>query len=120
MSSSRFKKRGLAAAGCIAGVIMAAAACSSSGSSSSGSSNTFNVIVIGRYEAPLFAKDGWLDNLSAQFIPSDPSYDAAGPAAPRREVAVVQRQPVRRAVLRRVIDALLQQGPARELTRQPR
>jgi sorbitol/mannitol transport system substrate-binding protein len=67
----------LAAAGCIAGVIMAAAACSSSGSSSSGSSsNTFNVIMIGRYEAPLFAKDGWLDNLSAQFIPSDPSYDA--------------------------------------------
>jgi sorbitol/mannitol transport system substrate-binding protein len=77
MSSSRFKKRRLAAAGCIAGVIMAAAACSSSGSSSNGSSNTFNVIVIGRYEAPLFAKAAWLDNLSAQFIPSDPSYDAA-------------------------------------------
>lgn len=141
MSSSRFRKRRLAAAGCIAGVIMAAAACSSSGSSSSGSSgsasssstgtvtvavvsnplitsqviprtqsvfekenpritvkfatyteddlraaiekdvsthsNTFNVIMIGPYEAPLFAKDGWLDNLSAQFIASDPGHASA-------------------------------------------
>jgi sorbitol/mannitol transport system substrate-binding protein len=40
-------------------------------------SNTFNVIMIGPYEAPLFAKDGWLDNLSTQFIASDPSYDAS-------------------------------------------
>jgi sorbitol/mannitol transport system substrate-binding protein len=39
-------------------------------------SNAFNVIMIGPYEAPLFAKDGWLDNLSSQFIASDPSYDA--------------------------------------------
>jgi sorbitol/mannitol transport system substrate-binding protein len=40
-------------------------------------SNAFNVIMIGPYEAPLFAKDGWLDNLSSQFIASDPSYDAS-------------------------------------------
>jgi sorbitol/mannitol transport system substrate-binding protein len=40
-------------------------------------SNAFNVIMIGPYEAPLFAKNGWLDNLSSQFITSDPSYDAS-------------------------------------------
>src|ERR1700735_4495208 len=37
-------------------------------------SNAFNVIMIGPYEAPLFAKNGWLDNLSKQFVGSDPSY----------------------------------------------
>jgi sorbitol/mannitol transport system substrate-binding protein len=40
-------------------------------------SNAFNVIMIGPYETPLFAKDGWLDNLSTQFIKADPSYDAS-------------------------------------------
>jgi sorbitol/mannitol transport system substrate-binding protein len=40
-------------------------------------SNAFNVIMIGPYEAPLFAKNGWLDDLSKQYIASDPSYDAA-------------------------------------------
>src|SRR5580658_4427954 len=40
-------------------------------------SNAFNVIMIGPYETPLFAKDGWLDNLSSQYIASDPSYDAS-------------------------------------------
>jgi sorbitol/mannitol transport system substrate-binding protein len=40
-------------------------------------SNSFNVIMIGPYEAPLFAKDGWLDNLSSQFIAKDSSYDAS-------------------------------------------
>src|SRR5260370_2029077 len=39
-------------------------------------SNAFNVIMIGPYETPLFAKAGWLDNLSTQFISRDPSYDA--------------------------------------------
>jgi sorbitol/mannitol transport system substrate-binding protein len=38
-------------------------------------SNAFNVIMIGPYETPLFAKDGWLDNLSTQFISHEPSYD---------------------------------------------
>jgi len=40
-------------------------------------SNAFNVIMIGPYETPLFAKNGWLDNLSSQFIAKSPSYDAA-------------------------------------------
>src|SRR5438445_7032660 len=33
--------------------------------------------MIGTYETPLFAKNGWLTDLSKQYIPSDPSYDAA-------------------------------------------
>jgi sorbitol/mannitol transport system substrate-binding protein len=40
-------------------------------------SNAFNVIMIGPYETPLFAKNGWLDNLSTQFIAKDPSYGAS-------------------------------------------
>src|SRR5580692_12270909 len=139
MSSSRFKKRRLAAAACVAAAVTAAAACSSGGSGSgnaSGSnsstgtvtvavvsnplvtgqmipltqsvfekqnpgitvkfatytegdlraaiekdvsthSNSFNVVMIGPYEAPLFAKNGWLTNLSTQYIASDPAYDAS-------------------------------------------
>src|SRR6202046_5402774 len=48
-------------------------------------SNAFNVIMIGPYETPLFAKDGWLDNLSTQYISGDPSYDASDllPAVPK-------------------------------------
>jgi sorbitol/mannitol transport system substrate-binding protein len=38
-------------------------------------SNAFNVIMIGNYEAPLFAKAGWLDDLSTKFISKTPSYD---------------------------------------------
>src|SRR6202046_5482299 len=40
-------------------------------------SNSFNVIMIGPYETPLFAKDGWLDDLSTQYINGDSSYDAS-------------------------------------------
>lgn len=40
-------------------------------------SNSFNVVMIGPYEAPLFAKNNWLVDLSKQYIASDPSYDAA-------------------------------------------
>jgi len=40
-------------------------------------SNAFNVIMIGPYEAPLFAKNSWLTNLSTQYVASDPSYDAS-------------------------------------------
>src|SRR5205807_8659565 len=40
-------------------------------------SNSFNVVMIGPYETPLFAKNGWLVNLSKQFIAKTPSYDAA-------------------------------------------
>src|SRR5579859_4992230 len=40
-------------------------------------SNAFNVIMIGPYEAPLFAKNNWLVDLSKQYIASDPSYDVS-------------------------------------------
>jgi sorbitol/mannitol transport system substrate-binding protein len=40
-------------------------------------SNSFNVVMIGPYETPLFAKNGWLVDLTKQYIPSDPSYDAS-------------------------------------------
>ena len=40
-------------------------------------SDAFNAIMIGPYEAPLFAKNGWLTNLSTQYIASDPAYDAS-------------------------------------------
>jgi sorbitol/mannitol transport system substrate-binding protein len=40
-------------------------------------SNAFNVIMIGPYETPLFAKNGWLTNLSTTYINNDPSYDAS-------------------------------------------
>src|ERR1700737_481463 len=40
-------------------------------------SNSFNVIMIGPYETPLFAKNGWLTNLSTQYIASDPGYAAS-------------------------------------------
>jgi len=40
-------------------------------------SNSFNVVMIGPYEAPLFAKNGWLTNLSTQYIAKDASYDAS-------------------------------------------
>src|SRR6266568_3603515 len=39
-------------------------------------SNAFNVIMIGTYETPLFAKNGWLTDLSKQYIASDPGYGA--------------------------------------------
>jgi len=137
MSSSRFRKRKLAMAGCIAGVVITAAACSSGGSSNTAASNSstgtvtvavvsnplitnqmipltqsvfekenpgitvkfatytegdlraaiekdvsthsnsFNAVMIGPYEAPLFAKNGWLVDLTKQYTSSDPAYDAA-------------------------------------------
>src|SRR5215471_14211730 len=40
-------------------------------------SNAFNVIMIGPYETPLFAKNGWLTDLSKTYITSDSGYDAA-------------------------------------------
>jgi sorbitol/mannitol transport system substrate-binding protein len=40
-------------------------------------SNSFNVIMIGPYETPLFAKNGWLVDLTKQYVASDPSYDAS-------------------------------------------
>jgi sorbitol/mannitol transport system substrate-binding protein len=40
-------------------------------------SNSFNVIMIGPYETPLFAKNGWLVDLTKQYVASDASYDAS-------------------------------------------
>src|SRR6266699_3367983 len=40
-------------------------------------SNAFNVVMIGPYETPLFAKNGWLDNLTTQYIAKDPGYGAS-------------------------------------------
>src|SRR6202046_4128504 len=40
-------------------------------------SNSFNVVMIGPYEAPLFAKNNWLVDLTKTYTSSDPSYDAA-------------------------------------------
>jgi sorbitol/mannitol transport system substrate-binding protein len=40
-------------------------------------SNSFNVIMIGPYETPLFAKNGWLTDLTTTYTNNDPSYDAS-------------------------------------------
>jgi len=40
-------------------------------------SNSFNAVMIGPYEAPLFAKNNWLVDLTKQYVGSDPSYDAS-------------------------------------------
>jgi sorbitol/mannitol transport system substrate-binding protein len=39
-------------------------------------SGLFDVVMISNYESPIWAKDGWLDNLSTRFIAKDPGYDA--------------------------------------------
>ena len=40
-------------------------------------SNSFNAVMIGPYETPLFAKNSWLVDLTKQYVASDPSYDAS-------------------------------------------
>src|ERR1700719_3690061 len=40
-------------------------------------SDAFNVIMIGPYETPLFAKNGWLTDLTSTYTNSDPGYDAS-------------------------------------------
>ena len=50
-------------------------------------SNSFNVVMIGPYEAPLFAKNGWLVDLSKQYIASDAgptTRPTCCPRSPRR------------------------------------
>jgi sorbitol/mannitol transport system substrate-binding protein len=37
----------------------------------------FNAVMISNYETPIWAKDGWLVNLSQKFIKNDPAYDAS-------------------------------------------
>jgi sorbitol/mannitol transport system substrate-binding protein len=40
------------------------------------SAKQFDVVMISNYETPIWAKNGWLDNLSSQFVAKDPGYDA--------------------------------------------
>jgi sorbitol/mannitol transport system substrate-binding protein len=40
------------------------------------SAKQFDVVMISNYETPIWARNGWLDNLSSQFIANDSSYDA--------------------------------------------
>jgi len=40
-------------------------------------SNAFNVIMIGPYETPLFAKNGWLTDLTSTYTSKDAGYDAS-------------------------------------------
>ena len=39
--------------------------------------NEFNAVMISNYETPIWAKDGWLVNLSQKFANHDPAYDAS-------------------------------------------
>src|SRR5690349_19895987 len=40
-------------------------------------SYAFNVVMLAPYETPLYAKNGWLTNLSSHYIAKDPSYGAS-------------------------------------------
>src|SRR6201986_361870 len=45
----------------------------------------YDVVMISNYETPIWAKNGWLDNLSSKFISSDSTQDARDlPAPPPR------------------------------------
>ena len=77
-------------------------------------SNAFNVIMIGPYETPLFAKNGWLVDMSKQFFPQEPELRRRRSAPAHSQVAVLQGRRVRGAVLRRVVDGVLPQGPVRQ------
>jgi sorbitol/mannitol transport system substrate-binding protein len=50
--------------------------------------NEFNAVMISNYETPIWAKNGWLVNLSA-FTARDPSYDVSDLVAPLREALSV-------------------------------
>jgi len=47
--------------------------------------NEFDVIMTSNYATPIWAKNGWLVNLSKTFISKDPSYDASGLLKPIAE-----------------------------------
>ena len=75
----------------------------------------FDVMTIGMYETPIWGKKGWL-----QEIKPDASLRRRRPAARDPQRPVVRRQAVRRAVLRRELDADVPQGPGRQGRRQVR
>ena len=69
----------------------------------------YDVLTIGTYEVPIWAKQGWLVPLS---LGAD--YDVGDPPAADPQRSVGRRQALRRAVLRRKLDADVPQGPVRE------
>ncbi len=50
--------------------------------------NEFNAVMISNYETPIWAKNGWLANLSA-YTAKDPSYDVSDLVAPLRQALSV-------------------------------
>jgi sorbitol/mannitol transport system substrate-binding protein len=50
--------------------------------------NEFNVVMISNYETPIWAKNGWLANLSA-YTATDPGYDVSDLVAPLRSALSV-------------------------------
>jgi sorbitol/mannitol transport system substrate-binding protein len=50
--------------------------------------NEFNAVMISNYETPIWAKNGWLVNLSS-FIARDPAYDVSDLVAPLRDALSV-------------------------------
>ena len=68
--------------------------------------NEFNVVMISNYETPIWAKNGWLANLSA-YTATDPGYDVSDLVAAATLGPLGRRQAVLGAVLRRVVDGVL-------------
>ncbi len=46
----------------------------------------FDVVMIGSYEVPLWAQKGWVHDLSKDYLPSDPGYDAADLTKPIADI----------------------------------
>ena len=73
----------------------------------------YDVATVGAYEVPIWAKNGWLHELSTQ-ADADAAYDTADLIKPMVAVADRRRrQDVRGAVLRRVVVPHVQQGHVR-------
>ena len=70
----------------------------------------YDVLTIGTYEVPIWAKKNWLVPLDK--LGADYDVDDLLPADPRRPFG--RRQALRRAVLRRILDDHVSQGPVRE------
>ena len=75
-------------------------------------SNSFNVIMIGPYEDAAVRQERLAGRPDQAVHRQRPVLRRLRPAARGRQGAVLQRRPVLGAVLRRVVDAVLQQDPA--------
>ncbi len=71
--------------------------------------NEFNAVMISNYETPIWAKNGWLVNLTPQLTRTRAMTSAT--CSSRSPTRSVQRRPVLGAVLRRVLDGLLPKEP---------